>query len=519
MSENRGLPRGWVWATLEECCTRITDGTHLPPQFAEEGIPFLFVRHIVKGQITFAETKFISESTYRELNHRCPVEKGDILYSAVGSYGVAVPVLTDRPFSFQRHIAHIKPNGSVLQKYLSYGLNSPECKAQAHRVARGIAQKTVTLTDLRRFRMPVAPLPEQRRIVAKIEELFSDLDAGVVALERARVNLKRYRSAMLKSAVEGRLTKKWRQANPPVESASKLLDRILTERHKKWERNQLTKYAAAGKQPPKNWREKYQEPVAPNAANLFELPAGWCWATVDQVCEFLRYGSSSKASNEESVPVLRMGNIQDGEISLESLKYLPSDHHEFPELLLNPGDLLFNRTNSAELVGKAAVYKGSPNPCSYASYLIAARFLNGCDSRIVCYFLNSIWGRKWVASVVSQQVGQANVNGSKLRALVIPLPPESEQSKIIAATEQRLSVASELEGHLDVDLQRAVRVRQSILRFAFSGRLVPQDPNDAPAAALPDGTTAEQTADAVRKKQTKKSNRPLAYFKTVLFDV
>src|SRR5437762_3297227 len=104
------------------------------------------------------------------------------------------------------------------------------------------------------------------------------------------------------------------------------------------------------------------------------LPRGWCWATVEEVIEQCQYGSSAKTSEDcDGVPVLRMGNIQDGRLDLTDLKYLPAGHDEFPKLLLQAGDLLFNRTNSAELVGKSAVYSGVPSPCSYASYLVALR--------------------------------------------------------------------------------------------------------------------------------------------------
>ena len=112
--------------------------------------------------------------------------------------------------------------------------------------------------------VPVAPTNEQRRIVAKIEELFSDLDAGVAALERAKAKLKRYRAAVLKAAVEGKLTEEWRAKHPPKETASQLLERILKERRRKWEEDQLAAYAKAGKKPPANWKDKYKEPAAPD---------------------------------------------------------------------------------------------------------------------------------------------------------------------------------------------------------------------------------------------------------------
>lgn len=154
-------------------------------------------------------------------------------------------------------------------------------------------------------------------------------------------------------------------------------------------------------------------------------------------------------------------------IDFEKLKYLPGAHDEFPELLLAKGDLLFNRTNSAELVGKTAVFNGNPDPCSFASYLIRVRTAEGCLPNFLSYFINSVFGRAWIAGCVSQQVGQANVNGTKLQALVIPLLPLAEQMRIVAEVERRLSVVEELEAVVFTDLQRATRLRQSILQVAF----------------------------------------------------
>ena len=131
------------------------------------------------------------------------------------------------------------------------------------------------------------PLPnssEQRRIVAKLDELFSELDAGVAALERAQAKLKRYRASVLKAAVEGRLTEEWRRKNPPDETGAELLQRILVERRQLWEQEQLAKFKAKGQRPPKNWQQKYKEPAGDKCiSELPELPEGWCWATVDQI--------------------------------------------------------------------------------------------------------------------------------------------------------------------------------------------------------------------------------------------
>jgi type I restriction enzyme S subunit len=194
------LPQGWAWVRLEEVSLRITDGTHQSPHFTQTGVPFLFVKHIINGAINFANTRYVSEADYEVLNSRCPVEVGDILYTAVGSYGVAVPVNTEEPFTFQRHIAHIKPCMKNMQAYIVRFLNSPIGLRQAHQTARGIAQKTVALSDLSKFVIPLPPLPEQQRIVAKVTELMAHCTALEAGLLQARQAAEALHAAALRNA-------------------------------------------------------------------------------------------------------------------------------------------------------------------------------------------------------------------------------------------------------------------------------------------------------------------------------
>lgn len=168
-------PKGIKTARLGGLCRRITDGTHQPPEWSPVGHPFLFVGNIVSGEITFETQKFISDETHAELVRRCPIEVGDVLYSTVGSYGVPVMVRTSEKFAFQRHIAHLKPDATVLEsEFLRVMLASPSLKRQADRVARGVAQKTVNLADINRFLVLCPPLDLQRefaRRVAVVEKL------------------------------------------------------------------------------------------------------------------------------------------------------------------------------------------------------------------------------------------------------------------------------------------------------------------------------------------------------------
>jgi restriction endonuclease S subunit len=155
----------WPLVCLEDVCSKISDGTHQAPNWATSGVPFLFVSNIRNGSISFDTNKFVSNDEYRRLTKHNPIEAGDVLYTAVGSYGNSAVVPCGKTFVFQRHIAHIKPNHDLLDAiYLSQMLETPSVRRQADRVARGVAQKTVTLSSLRKFQIHLPPLDEQRRI-------------------------------------------------------------------------------------------------------------------------------------------------------------------------------------------------------------------------------------------------------------------------------------------------------------------------------------------------------------------
>jgi type I restriction enzyme S subunit len=179
----------------------------------------------------------------------------------------------------------------------------------------GTTIKHLTGASLSQVHFPLPPLNEQHRIVSKIEELFSDLDAGIAALKRAKANLKRYRAADLKFAVEGKLTEEWRAKHPHAEPASKLLARILTERRQKWESDQLAKFNAAGKEPPKGWKEIYVEPTPPDTTDLPELPESWCWVCVEQLAKGSLPGWQGFDYVDVGIPFVRSQNIRWDQLS------------------------------------------------------------------------------------------------------------------------------------------------------------------------------------------------------------
>ncbi|CAG1002470.1 Type-1 restriction enzyme EcoKI specificity protein [Myxococcaceae bacterium] len=448
-------------------------------------------------------------------------QEGDVLFAKITPCMENGKVATARGLSCgvgtgstEFHV--LRSRQGVDSGFIMHLLLQERVRQDARRHMTGSAgQLRVPSAFLESLPTAVPPAFEQRRIVAALEQQLSRIEAGVAALERAKANLERYRASVLKAACEGRLVpteaELARAEGRTYEPASELLARILKERRERWEADQLARMKARGK-PPKDdaWKKKYPEPAAPDTSALPELPEGWCWATVEQGAIRVEYGTSARtAADAGNVPVLRMGNIVNGLLDLRSLKFLPGDHAEFPGLHLEEGDLLFNRTNSPELVGKSAVYHGQPNPCSFASYLIRVRTVPGLSTEFLCFVLNSPYGRAWIASAVSQQVGQANVNGSKLQALAFPLPPATEQARIVAEIDRRVSMGTRLEADLGALLLRASRLRQSLLAHAFSGKLVPQDPTDEPASVLLERIRKEREAAAAEKpKQPARRGSP-----------
>lgn len=501
------LPEGWVWTEFGDILEDVEKVN--PKENPEVEFDYLDIASIDnKQQKVVSPKQYLGKdapSRARQL-----VRSGDILFSTVRTYLKNIAMVGD---IYDGQIAStgfcvIRPHGLVSNRFFFYLVLTDDFLNPLNQIQRGTSYPAVRNSDIYDQAVPLPPFPEQHRIVEKIEELFTKLDAGIASLKKVQAQLKRYRQSVLKAAVEGKLTEEWREKHKDeLEPASVLLERILKERREKWEAEQLEMFNEKGKVPKDGkWKGKYTEPFDPEAIDSFEIPDCWAWATIQQLSTEVRYGTSKKTdSDPNGVPVLRMGNIMEGRLLFDNLKYLPRGHEEFPDLLLELGDLLFNRTNSWELVGKTAIYKGNPKPCSFASYLIRVRFNYQIHPDFFSFFINSVYGRQWISSVVSQQVGQANVNGTKLQALTVPLPPAEEQKAIVEEAERRLSVIEETEANIEAELRRAERLRQSVLKQAFSGKLVPQDPTDEPASVLLERIKAEKAKVEKENKSKKKS--------------
>jgi len=376
----------------------------------------------------------------------------------------------------------------IESRYVYYRVQSLAFIEEMTGLVQGALYPAVRPRDVLAHRLPLPPLAEQRRIVQKIEELFTELDAGVAALERVRANLKRYRAAVLKAAVEGALTAGWRAQHPDVESASDLLQRILRERRDAWEQAELARYAKSGKTPPKGWQGKYKEPTAPDTTDLPDLPEGWCWANVEQLLiESPCNGISIKGSSEPpGVPALRLSAMSNGGFDYTDRRYIPISETVAESLAINAGDYFVSRGNgSLRLVGRGTLAQEPPEQVVFPDTMIRLRF---SASSPVRSYMSLLWSSQVIRTQVERQArttaGIYKISQADIASFTVPVPPLAEQEQIVAEVERRLSVVDDAEARVAAGLKRAARLRQSILKRAFAGQLVPRDPTDEPVGAL-----------------------------------
>ena len=386
--------------------------------------------------------------------------------------------------------------------YLYYFVHSNYGYLNTH--TKGVGIPHIDPIVLAEISFPLPPASEQTRIVAKLEELLSDLDAGVVELRTAQKKLGQYRQSLLKAAVEGALTAEWRTEHTPTETGAQLLERILTERRARWEAKQLAKFKEQGKAAPKDWQKKYPEPVQPDTTDLPELPEGWVWASLDQLSTESSYGTSVKCSYEsKGTPVLRIPNVSGGNLELRDMKFATVDLGLDKSDALSVGDVLVIRTNgSIGLVGRAAaVVTDLPEPHYFASYLLRLRCIETtCVHRWILAVLTARVGRQWLEARAASSAGQHNISLSTLLTMPVPLPSLAEQALALTEIQDGNEAISRQEDAASLLIKQSAAQRQNILRAAFSGQLVSQDPNDEPASVLLERIRAERAAQAAVKK-------------------
>ena len=457
------------------------------------------------GKIDLGEVKFV----YADVDKRRLTER-DVLFNNTNSPELigktALAGAHARGLAFSNHMTRVRFNPSVLPEFGAYQLHYLwMARYYLHRCVKHVNQASISSRDFAQsIPVVVPPITEQVRIVTKIEELFSELDKGIESLKTAQAQLKVYRRAVLKHAFEGKLTARWRQENKDrLETPERLLARIKHEREARYEQ-QLKEWEAAVK----IWEESNKSGKKPQrpkklpevgglphdgAAKLPPLPESWIWEKLGWMTCGVEYGTAAKSATTGRVPVLRMGNIQNARFDWADLVYT-SDDEEITQYRLHDGDVLFNRTNSPELVGKTAIYKGE-RPAVFAGYLIRVNHIRTVvDGQYLNLFLNSHAARQHGNDVKTDGVNQSNINGAKLSNYPFPYCSIEEQREIARTLEKTFSLLDATEANIVQELEKADALRQAILKKAFTGQLVPQDPHDEPASILLERIKAEKAA-------------------------
>jgi type I restriction enzyme S subunit len=505
---DRAAPPGWKWVALSDVAEMASG--HTPSRNHPEYWSNAQISWVTATDANPADGGVINDT--REKINQLGLENsaavllpaGTVCLSRTGA-SIGYTVILGHPMATNQGFVNWICS-DALNKWFLLHLFMAERRA-LFSFGEGSAHKTIYFPEAKAFHICLPPRREQDQIVTKLAELFSDLDAGVAALERVRANLKRHRAAVLKAAVEGRLTEEWRTRHPATEPAAKLLERILAERRAKWEQDQLRKFKEAGKTPPKGWKEKYDEPTPPATENLPALPHDWRWSTVDQLISYLRNGWSLKPNPEPpGHRLLRISAVRSRSVDLSEVRFVPQKRDEVADYFIEDGDLLFTRYNgSVDLLGVCGLVRGCSEPTLHPDKLIRVKAVLGQPLNAFLEIASNVGeSRRHMKSRARTTAGQTGISGPDVREMPIPLPPLAEQAEIVAEVDRRLSVADAAETQVEHALQRAVRLRQAILKRAFEGKLVPQDPADEPAATLLERAKAQTNGHRASPRNTPK---------------
>ena len=263
---------------------------------------------------------------------------------------------------------------------------------------------------------PIAPLPEQRAIVSKIEQLFSDLDNGIENFKKAQTQLKRYRQSVLKTACEGKLVpteaELARAQGRDYETGDVLLARILKERREKW-----------------NGKGKFKDPDVPDTSGLPELPTGWYWSRLDSLAALkggITKDQNRKVADTRKIPYLRVANVQRGYLDLSEIKEIEVQEFVISELLLKLGDILFNEGGDRDKLGRGCIWNGEIEECIHQNHVFRARIYSiDISNKIISWFGNS-FGQGYFMKKGKQTTNLASINLTKLSAFPVPLLPAPE---------------------------------------------------------------------------------------------
>ena len=473
------MPVGWTNTVIEDCLLAYENGRKIRQGWSPqcEGHPaesrddwgVLKTSAIQDGLYVDAANKQLPEKL--EPRAHLEVEIGDILITCAGPRsrcGVACLVRKTRPkllISGKMYQLRADPE-TIDRGLLELFLREPGTQKRIDEMKTGISDSGLNLTHSRfaTLEIPLPPLAEQRRIVAKIEELFSELDSGEESLRRARRQLGVYRQSLLKQAFEGKLTEQWRKQNP-----------------------QLLESLASDNDIPTDELERFSE-----------LPACWRYTRLGRFIHQIDAGKSFRCEERRPKPneigVAKVSAVTWGEYDEAESKTCIDPSKENPSYFIRDGDFLLSRANTIELVGACVIVRRVTQPIMLSDKTLRLKIDDERKSFLLQY-LRSHQGRREIEKrSTGNQESMRNIGQERIRSIVIPDCSLPEQQEIVRLLDEQFTVIEQNEWEIDAALKRSAALRQSILKKAFTGQLVPQDPTDEPASALLERIRAERAA-------------------------
>ena len=499
------LPRGWAATRLSEIC--VVNPRADKSAFADDA-----VMSFVPMSAVEAETGMIDLTETRTFSHLrrgyTAFRTGDVLFAKItpcmenGKMAVVPEMVGKCGFgSTEFHV--LRPAQGVDPKFIYHLVSSRRFRYYAeHNMTGAVGQKRVPAAVLEGRWLGLPPSKEQVRIVKRIEVLFDQIDKGVENLRAARAALDLYRQSLLKAAFEGRLTADWRTKNSDkLESPHSLLARIRKERETRYKavldgwRKELAVWradGAIGKKPKRPRRPPW--PTKIDFSELENVPEGWAYLPFEALAWTVRNGISAKPDEIGQLKICRISAVRTMAFDLDDFRRFSDPDGRFQDYRLNFGDLVFTRYNgSRDYVGVSAMYRGKGNHffpdklirCEIKSEILSPAFLEAAT--------NSGESRAHIERCIRTTAGQSGISGGDIKAMPVPICSPSEQAEIVRLLDACLDAAGALEVEVNAALIRARALRQSILRRAFSGQLVPQDLNDESASVLLERIKTERT--------------------------
>ena len=478
------LPASWVSAKLSDITQAVLKVD--PSVEPDEAFTYVDITSIDEQLIVSPKTYLGKEAPSRA---RQLIRTGDVLFSTVRTYLKHIAMVTD---IHDGQIAStgfcvIRPLSYISNKLVFYCVLTDDFVNPLTMIQRGTSYPAVRDSDILAMHIPLSPLPEQHRIVAKIEELFTRLDAGVEALKKIQLQLKRYRQSVLKSAFGGELTAKWRKAHKgELEPASVLLEKIKAERDRSG---------------------KYKELPQLDNSDLPKIPEEWVWAYTNILCSSVRDGTHDTPKYVEvGIPLITSKNLLESGLDFTTARNISIQDHQKISIRsgVEKGDVLFAMigtignpvvvdTDVSFSIKNVGLFK-KKEPCLQSKYL--KYWLESPTFMEILDQLELIKGTT-----------QKFIPLGNLRVLPVPLAPIQEQYAIVNELERQLSVADQIGNVIEQSLRQSQRLHQSILKKAFEGKLVPQDPNDEPAEKLLELIKAEKTRQQASDMLTRGRNK------------